>query len=1466
MDSKQRLSQARERAKTISSDRARLESLKLDGEIPSLMKQGENLKLLGNKMAVIIAKLKKEKPTLQISSLNLTKALNLIDQSSIEWSEIEGVAIRKAKEGVSAFDKVPKTYWNAVLKKAEKQNPTIKLKPAQPEKHLASLKTSVEQQRLRESNEKLNKNEKIRSLLYFGIIDLLSSGKISLDKANRLKNIHYLTSLKPKFDQNGQWAIDQLSALTISEKNRVDIEPVIQAAIGQYRRDKPVAQVEIAKKGKENFWDKISNYTKTFYREHTMLSQVAMVAGATVGGLALYRLYKYLSRPKPKSSKGEAGFGTISFLVAGVASVLGLGILLKNTNKLGEWLKEQVGFGLDDVKNVKAATGLLADGKVVEAFQELVKTTDPEADLHAEATTKFKEWGVEIPNTSMRLVSTMSYKAFMDQEESWVKHTSAKLNQLQAAFKGDQTLKDLYEARPDLSNGNENLHDIFETLEETKGKNGKPIFDRNHMQTLTVDEALRYALSKDLSKAKERFKEKVAADQEMSLMYGTLEYNRKLFGEVSTNMLEDFKWMLKTTGGQSVYSVVEHFQNKLNDPEKGFEWGDPIDFMTQVIDQCNQQKIPIAISATGVLIYDGVKWLTIASVQPIASFFYETAQTGSLKKGLVAYGIGASPFILYGVTKGALLTPGGILPRLRQAAWGGMKGGFAPLKVVELAYDAQFYGQRVRQYTGSKFRLAKTKGRELILKGPKQLGLLKEVRIRSAADRILALLEKKHLLSLKLEEKLAIGARHQWDNEIDHIDKEIRKLTNRISTLGKSPKEMLIRRSTLQLEKFYGKKMSPGSLNLIAKRIGSEMVDAEKFGNTFTKNFLLERHSSKTIRFLNKINYNESFIRALSENSDLMTSFSNKKVLRNKDFMKLMKEGLSKGLFSTAEGKLDIEMIQGLATEAENRKGFARRMLKSLKDKMGKNFDKYKSKLKQRQAFQAVARQYQRAAEVARKARGIPGRLAKGALLKLTTVEAKTKLNELSKIAKPDAKTQKEIARLTKHINKNKNAMVEIMANNKLKEQWKLYKELIKKSGGEIPASSMLSPTRFLKYRGILNNAERFAGHAKKFEGYAFVLLMIHTYENGDSKIDHIGRFTANTAGFIGGAKLAKLGIKAPGPIYVKALAGALGMVAGVAGAHYLEEFYSYSARTVGDRYFTNRGQSNGVETAFNATEILGGMGINNFAEVFDATDTWNNIDLDEVINEDGHLNPLAYQEFLQANSIHLTDWKRHFYRDTDDWDREIQQLLDRNEEEIKSLEEEAGTLNVESEKFDEVQSEIEKRTEAIPLIKEYMMIRIKGIFNKKWDMMQTQLLFGEEYRLEEQREKFIDRLPPHDQAEANALISKMQERLLTDADIIIDEDNEREVELWKMLRDRPALSIRQENTEREIEEVEFTFPEWFLQFKDHLKRQRVYEEIRDHGKIRDVSLSGKFREKATKKQEEEPSKEGQIEHLAQAG
>jgi hypothetical protein len=489
-------------------------------------------------------------------------------------------------------------------------------------------------------------------------------------------------------------------------------------------------------------------------------------------------------------------------------------------------------------------------------------------------------------------------------------------------------------------------------------------------------------------------------------------------------------------------------------------------------------------------------------------------------------------------------------------------------------------------------------------------------------------------------------------------------------------------------------------------------------------------------------------------------------------------------------------------------------------------------------------------AEKAAKAREIPIRLRQKMTLNMGVDKARSKLNKLSQIEKPDFKTQKEIKKLANYLQKNEQALENILANSKLSSSWKKYQELLKGSH-ELPAGSMVSPARFMRYRALLMNAA-------KYGGVAGVVFMIHSFENAENKADFIGQFAATSVGIYAGVKLAKMGFRAmPGPIYAKAIAGAIGLAGGFVGAHYLESAYNYGARTVGDRFLVNRGQSKGWETLGSGLEVVGGVGIGNFAELFNFYDVWNNVDLDEVIDEQGNLNPLAYQNYLSASAVDALALKRHFYRDYGSWDHEMNQLTTNTEKVIEKLKKEIETLNPDSEQFDQKQSDLERLEEAVALINRKLRIRIKGTFNKEWDEMQKAVIYGEGIRLSDQGDRLVEKLPSHLRSSAAKLILKIEERIINKESFIIDSDNPEEEKLWLRLRDAAPIKIAETNEEGEMVEHDYTFPEWYLQFKSHLKRRFVYEQIRDFGKLPDIKF---FEDKKKPKKPEKPSKEGAIE------
>ncbi|MBI5422227.1 hypothetical protein HZA44_03780 [Candidatus Peregrinibacteria bacterium] len=655
------------------------------------------------------------------------------------------------------------------------------------------------------------------------------------------------------------------------------------------------------------------------------------------------------------------------------------------------------------------------------------------------------------------------------------------------------------------------------------------------------------------------------------------------------------------------------------------------------------------------------------------------------------------------------------------------------------------------------------------------------------------------------------------------------------------------------MESIYVEKMSEAAAKKLAKKMAEELIDPEHFGTRLTKALVFERTESRLTRLLANVEFNETLVNAVSEDVELWKLLQDKKLLRNSAFMESLEEGVKNG-YLVEDGVFKSDLVKAIAKETVEDPGFASRWMKALQESLGEQWDKVKDNVRQRQLFKSVSEKYGTLADKARQGREALAKAKDWAIGGLKPAVAQGRLEELKKIAAPNEAEQREINRLTRYLEREEKALGSIRGDKLMETAWKKYNELL---GSKIEATegTAMSATRFLRYKSL------FAG-AAKLGGVAAVVMLAHSFENAENKADFIGQFAAGSLGIAGGVKLAQMGFKVPGPIYAKAIAGVLGFAGGIVGAHYLESAYDYGAKTVGDRFFINRGQSKGWENVGSALEVLGGLGISNVAEALDAAD-WRNVSLDDVVDENGVENPFAYQEYLKSSAVDLTAEKRHFYRNTSTWNREIQQLIEKTEKEIGEKQEELEKLSPKSGKAEELRREIEKISAQLETIQENRMFTEDGKLSEEWQASQEALLGGEEDRLESQKEALLGNLPAHLEQPANQLIVKMGERIVNNEGFIIDTGNPEEEQLWLRLRDVAPIQIETRNKEGETETRELGFPEWFLRFREHAKLRFNYEQIRDHGKLPDMDLSGREPEKATPKKEP-PSKEGKVEMISQ--
>lgn len=1416
----------------------------------------------------MVVKLKKENPALDLDRLSPEELLVQAEQSEIKWESQELEAIKKIREAMetTAYSLVKLDFTGALMKKLkgrflpkveEKLNAQNE-KPLEMDQKLEAMRTEIERKKREEMREQVEAQadpEALKSEAYFSVLELLNSGAVEPKDAGGLQSMENWSKLGSKLSARAVETSNKLEKLNPVAFASLGLPRIIREAVGQFNRDRALARLASEKpKEKETLWDKVSGKTKEFYRNHTTLSQIALVSAGAYGA---YRIIKYFWGKKAEERKAEGASKKEWLMGAGAIAVVGLGVFL-GRNRMAQWFKEQFGSLLgikETVEKANAMAEALKNGKPLEALELYLKTPDPKEELHQKASVAFQGFGKNIPKDSLRLVSQMGYGAFMGQQENWTEYLSAKLNQTQKAFQGDQALSDIYAARPDLSGGGKHLFEIFKTLEEAKGKDGKPLIDKAEAKTKTVDEVLEEVLGKDLTTAQESIAKQGEAKPERDNI-GVLEYNHQLFSNAAKDMLKDFKWMAEKTGAASVYDVIgfydmkwsrpEDFKRKYPGKEAGFQMGDAIDFPKAIIDQCNQQKIPIAVSAGAVLIYDGAKWVGLAAITPIGAFFHEVMTGGDITDAIAVYGVTASPFIVVGAAKGFFANGKGL-----NGLWGAVKGGakgavWGPMKAVEVAYDAQYYGFRAREFARSKWNLAKTKIGE-------KTSFFEEAKTRAYGDRILALEERKHLLGEKINEKVAWSAKKDWKEEVDAIESEIGHLKNSLTSKGKIPVEIIEERIGLQMESIYGKKINEAAAKKLAKKMAEELIDPEHFGTRLSKALLFERQGNRLTRLLANIEFNEAMVGALAEDAELWKLLQDKKLLRNSAFMESLSEGVKNG-YLVEDGVFKADLVKAIAKETVEDPGFASRWMKALQEALGEKWDKVKDNVRQRQLFKSVSEKYGTLAEKAQKGREALARAKDWAIGGLKPAVAQGRLEELKKIAAPSEAEQREINRLTRYLEREEKALSSIKGSKLMETAWKKYNELLGDKTLAAEGGSM-SATRFLRYKSL------FAG-AAKLGGVAAVVMLAHSFENAENKADFIGQFAAGSLGIAGGVKLAQMGFKVPGPIYAKAIAGILGFAGGVVGAHYLESAYDYGAKTVGDRFFINRGQSKGWENVGSALEVLGGLGISNIAEGLDAAD-WRNIDLDDLVDENGVENPFAYQEYLKSSAVDLTAEKRHFYRNTSTWNREIRQLIEKTEKEIGEKQEKLGTLSPGSEEAEELRKEIEKMSAQLETVQENRMFTDDGKLSEEWQANQETLLGGEEDRLESQKEMLLGNLPAHLEQPAHQLIVKIGERIVNNEGFILDTDNPEEEQLWLRLRDVAPIQIEIRNKEGEMETKDLGFPEWFLRFRDHAKLRFNYEQIRDYGKLPDLDLSGKEPEKATPKKEP-PSKEGGIERIAQ--
>ena len=1453
----------------------------------------------------IIVKLKRENPVLDLNRLTPEELMEKFGQSKIQWGSDERVAIEKVEAlmGTTEYQLAKAVPFDAMMKKIRtkflprveerlkseaiakaetKTSTTLEATPAA----LAEAHAEVERKKLagevgtpeKRGFEGLPENlrqqaEFVRSISMLEIIPGLAKEGAGKSELSNLSNLPYLLKDFPGYTPNADAKRVIQELRNIIEKPDKDNFSKVIAKEWETIATQGYQSAEIAfgkDFKKEGVTDSAMRFTKRSFQKHPALSTAAVVAGA----YGAYKLFSWIFGKKDKDEKGggektekkEGSFWgkAIPFTVGGGALFL-----------IGRYF-------WDDIKKFfKGAEGLAATGgKAKEAAEKAAS-----GDFLGATLSGMEAAGVKFENLDTRpqdgqaaeLVNgLLSNQTEGDKLQAitpnavsvYRKMKLGAISNVLSKIPGKTVLDGLGEskeyaggflkaviANPALGEEIYTFHRIAHAVQD------RHLLKEEINDDMTIEQVSELLIKNqevikaDFSgKAIEKNEGKTGMEKGGEIAKSSLDYNRQLFSGAAKDMIQDFKWMSEKIGAASVYDTIEFYDMKWNRPdefkkknpnkEAGFQIGDAWNFPKEIVSQCNQHKIPIAISAGAVLIWDGAKWVGLAAIMPIGGFFHEYLTGGDVTDAMAVYGVSASPFIVMGAAKGFLSNKG-----VLNSLWGAVKGGargavWAPMKAVEVTYDAQYYGFRGKQFARNKWALAKTKLGE-------KTSFREGAKLRAHGDRILALEEKKYLLTQKINEKISVSARAGWEKELVSIQGKIDNLKGEIS-LHAAPAEILEERIALQLESAYGKKASVETIKKLAKQIAEEQFEP-KMGTAFTRNFLFERQSSRLIRLFERVNFNEGLLNAMMEDHELAKMLTEKRLLRNSAFMESLEMGIKNGALVDGD-RLSVDLVKTFARGAIEEPSFVARWTKELKDELGERWDKVKDKTRQGKIFKTVTEKYKAVAEKAQKGREALVSAKNRMLGGLKPSEAKSRMEELKKIETPNEAEQKEINRLTRYLEREEKALSTIKGDKLMEGAWKKYNEMLGNKA-QIAEGEPVSAARFLRYKSLFASAA-------KLGGATAVILLVHSFENAENKVDFIGQFAAGSIGIAGGLKLAQMGFRMPGTIYTKVAVMTLAFVGGVAGAQALEGAYNYGAKTIGDRFFINRGQSRIWENFGSSLEVLGGLGISNVAEAVDAAD-WRNVSLDEVVDENGVENPFAYQEYLKSNAVDLTAQKRHFYRNTSTWNREIQQLIEKTEKEIGEKQKELENLPSGSEKSEELRNEIEKMSAQLEAVQENRMVSEDGTISEEWQAKQEALLGGEQNMLDSQREEFIENLPAHLQQSANGLIDRMQERITANAGFLIDSNNPEEEKLWLRLRDVAPIKVETQNEQGETTEKELSFPEWFLRFRDYAKRRFNYEQIRDNGKLPDLDLSGKEPEKPTPKKEP-PSKEGKVELLSQ--
>lgn len=923
--------------------------------------------------------------------------------------------------------------------------------------------------------------------------------------------------------------------------------------------------------------------------------------------------------------------------------------------------------------------------------------------------------------------------------------------------------------------------------------------------SMTVYEVVQ-VLNNNREKIKKAFREEELGalegvdilDTSIFLVDEAYEYNKHLFSDVAKDMLEDMKWLNELTGGGAAYDVLRKYDLKWNHPNQfakaypdqtpGFERADMVDFTRELFTQLEQHGMGIAISAGIIMAFDGAKWTLISSASPIAGFWSEYVESGNYRKAIGVYGVTSIPFIAIGAVKGAFQGKG--LTRFAHIAREGSKGLLAPVKAVELTYDVTYHGFRAKRFAGNLKRRAAARARMALPFGKE------ERQAARVADRILALEERQNLLVEKVNDKARITAKAGWEKKIAEIGKEIERLKKaQLKTILKmDPEKVLSQQAATRLETMYQGKLSEVASKAIAGNYELRQM------------FLFEGKRNKLVRLLNSLEFNDRMIQLLSEDEELRKLFRNPKLARNKDFAGVLKMAIEA---AGEKGKLDAKGIKMVAEASLKKPGYAKGLLIKIREKLPTK--KVTDWVKQRRIIKETIAQYQ---AVAVEAKDMVKSASERARLMPSLGSAKNRLGKLKALKSPTLKQLRELGKLERYVERNSQALKRIMEDPRTKAAWEKYSQMLK-GKAELPAGKAVSPSRFLIYRSIFQNVA-------KYGGVAGAVYMVHSFENAENKVDWVASYTSTAAGIGTGIKAGlAVGSKTPMGLPVKVVAGlAAGIATAVGMGGALEGTYNLVAENVLDNYWINRGRGKGWEQFSSNLEVVLGGGLNNIAQLFDHFDTFNNLDEDELFDEDGNVNPLAYQAFLQANSVDLLNQRRNFYRNSDDWDRELDQLVEKMEAEADELQEETGDKQLD--RLEELKSRIQ-------VINEQLRIRIKGSVNPIWEQQQMETYSGQREEMQDDVNRLIDKLPEDLRIPAHHLIHTIEMRIRNQEGFLIDEDNEQEQKLWRRLRSAKGIEV-------EGREKEMTFAEWFLQFKEHARKRYMFEQIKEKGKLPDIA------------------------------